>query len=546
MAESALKNGNGPALRPTTERHGTKPPNVTIDQMMDNLNAYLGKRLGLRKCHDDMCQKYGIKHSESGIWALPDIKRAYGKMQRLRTNSNRDGLSVILVKQILQHRQKCETDKSQLEYKAEKAKVRPLAEQLQNEKKDKERLLNDNDKLFKLLSTKLELKDCSGQKTPIKSSSKIEKGSLYPFKDLKKIEDQQRHYLLGESDSSSTGNPDDSDVEPETHAHVTKKNKKVRLAPVIVKNRRTEIEVDNEEEYEEEGERRTRILKKTIKKYVPYRTYQPATPDQIDKWSKELPDVYKQPRKAWQFLQRLQKIYNLHPLDGVMIANVNLRDNDQKRLTESVENRIGEFQENIEAGWEAVRTFLFELKPAEVNWARITSCMQKTGESVAEFDERFRQIWLEHAGLNDSEDLDKDTSMPLKTAFVNGLKPEVSKALKIKYDDLDSIGTSFNQIVEWSAKIERTHEVKLRALRSKTMSYNNRTMWNEHKENEDNRQSKTQGRCRYCNEEGHWVRDCKLSLKHQSDDEDNLLRRFQQLTAKQKQTLLKAVEPQGN
>ncbi|CAM4671124.1 unnamed protein product [Leuciscus chuanchicus] len=184
--------------------------------------------------------------------------------------------------------------------------------------------------------------------------------------DLKKIEDQQCHYLLEESDSSSTGNPDDSDVEPETHAHVTNKNKKVRVAPVIVKNRRTEIEVDNEEEYEEEGKRRTRI-----------------------------------------------KIYNLHPVDGVMIVNVNLKDNDRKRLTERAENRVGESQENIEAGLEAERTLLFELKPAEVNWARITSCMQKTGESVAEFEERFTQIWWEHAGLNDSEDLHQDTSMPL-------------------------------------------------------------------------------------------------------------------------------------
>ncbi|XDV39244.1 hypothetical protein PO909_008508, partial [Leuciscus waleckii] len=310
------------------------------------------------------------------------------------------------------------------------------------------------------------------QKNPIKSSSKIEKESLYPFKDLKKTEDQQRRYLLEESDSSLTWSPDYSDVESETPAHVTKKNKKVRLAPVIVKNRRTEIEVDNEEEYEEEGERRTRIVKIT-------------------------------------------KIYNLHPVDGVMIVNVNLSDNDQKRLTESVENRVGESQENIEAGWVALQTFLFELKPAEVNWARITSCMQKTGESVAEFEERFTQIWLEHAGLNDSEDLDKNTSMPLKTAFVNGLKPEVSKALKIQYDDWDSVGKSFNQIVEWSAKIERTHEVKLRALRSKTMSYHNKTMWNEHKENEDNRQSKTQRRCRYCNEEGHWH---QLVTSHQTTD----------------------------
>ncbi|KAI2646917.1 Altered inheritance of mitochondria protein 44 [Labeo rohita] len=152
-----------------------------------------------------------------------------------------------------------------------------------------------------------------------------------------------------------------------------------------------------------------------------------------------------------------------------MIVNVHLRDNDQRRLTESVERKIGESQENIEDEWEAVQTFLFELKPVEVNWAKMTSCMQKTGESVAEFEERFRQTWTEHAGVNNnSEDLSKDTSMPLKTAFVNGLKPEISHALKIKYDDWDSTGTTFIQIVEWSAKIERTQAVKLRALQSKT------------------------------------------------------------------------------
>ncbi len=49
------------ALRPTTERHGTEPPNVTIDQMLDNLNLFFDKRLGLKKCHRDMCQRHNIK-----------------------------------------------------------------------------------------------------------------------------------------------------------------------------------------------------------------------------------------------------------------------------------------------------------------------------------------------------------------------------------------------------------------------------------------------------------------------------------------------------
>ncbi|KAL0170887.1 hypothetical protein M9458_035483, partial [Cirrhinus mrigala] len=208
MAESIRNNCYGSALRPTTERHGTEPPNVTIDQMLDNLNVYLDKRLGLRKCHDDMCQRYNIKHSESGQWALPDIKRAYGKTQRLRTNTKKDGLSVVLVKQILHHLQKCETDKLQREIKAEKAKVRALAEQLQIVKEDKERLLHENDKLLTLLSKRLESK----------------------------------------SSSSSV----DSDVESSINMCVqATRNTKVRLAPVIVKNRRTEVEIDNEEEYEE-------------------------------------------------------------------------------------------------------------------------------------------------------------------------------------------------------------------------------------------------------------------------------------------------------
>ncbi|ROL51269.1 hypothetical protein DPX16_1511 [Anabarilius grahami] len=244
--------GNGPALRPTTERHGTEPSNVTIDQMMENLNEYLDKRLGLRKGQGDICQKYNIRHSENGQWALPDIKRAYGKMQCLRANTNRDGLSVILVKLIQQHLQKCETDKLLLENKAEKAKVQALAEQLQNGKKDKERLVNEKAKLLNLLSKRLESKDCSGQKSHFtRSSSKAEQEFFYPFSDLLKNKDQQDLYLLGESDSSSTVNSD-SDVN--THADIIKDNLKVRLAPVIIKNRRTEVKIDNEKEYEENGE----------------------------------------------------------------------------------------------------------------------------------------------------------------------------------------------------------------------------------------------------------------------------------------------------
>ncbi|KAI2666542.1 Archaeal Lon protease [Labeo rohita] len=167
------------------------------------------------------------------------------------------------------------------------------------------------------------------------------------------------------------------------------RNTKVRLAPVIIKNRRTEVEIDNEEEYEENGEQRTRT--------------------------------------------------------GIAFAK------------------------------DAVKEVCTGFLGLQVLCDDVDEWAEKTGESVAVFEERFRQTWKEHAGVNNnSEDLNKDTSMPLKTTFVNGLKPEISQALKIKYDDWDSIATTFIQIVEWSAKIERTQDVKLRALQSKTL-YNNRT-----------------------------------------------------------------------
>lgn len=104
--------------------------------------------MGLRKSHVDMCQRYKIKNSETGLWALPDIKKCYRKTQCILINTKKDGLSVTLVKQILRYLQNCETDKLQFENKVEKAKVRPLAEQLQNAKKDKGRLLNENNLLL--------------------------------------------------------------------------------------------------------------------------------------------------------------------------------------------------------------------------------------------------------------------------------------------------------------------------------------------------------------------------------------------------------------
>ncbi|ROL48833.1 hypothetical protein DPX16_22352 [Anabarilius grahami] len=90
------------------------------------------------------------------------------------------------------------------------------------------------------------------------------------------------------------------------------------------------FKIDNEEEYEDDGERQTQTVTKVVKKYVPHRTYQPATPEQVDKWSKDLPDMYKQPQKAWQFLQR-------RPMPNENLTSDSLVQTDE-RLSLAVHN----------------------------------------------------------------------------------------------------------------------------------------------------------------------------------------------------------------
>ncbi|GAA6106022.1 uncharacterized protein LOC113058241 [Tachysurus ichikawai] len=92
MAEISRIKVDSPALKPTTRRHGTEPPNVTIEKMMKNLNEYQDKRLEITKCYD-VCNKYSIKQSESRTWDLADIKKAYGRTQHFRANH---GWSVIV------------------------------------------------------------------------------------------------------------------------------------------------------------------------------------------------------------------------------------------------------------------------------------------------------------------------------------------------------------------------------------------------------------------------------------------------------------------
>lgn len=67
----------------------------------------------------------------------------------------------------------------------------------------------------------------------------------------------------------------------------------------------------------------------------------------------------------------------------------------------------------------------------EVKWAKMTFCKQK----ALERNDSVRFSW----NLNDVIDIYMDTGVPLKTAFVNGLKGEVPKALKILQEDWDCI-----------------------------------------------------------------------------------------------------------
>ncbi len=78
--------GNG---KTTLENGGRNPPDVTLDDIAKDLLTFFNRVECLRKTKNNIEEKYDIKNESGDYWSADDIKRAWGKTQRMDKKSDK-------------------------------------------------------------------------------------------------------------------------------------------------------------------------------------------------------------------------------------------------------------------------------------------------------------------------------------------------------------------------------------------------------------------------------------------------------------------------
>ncbi|XP_056308911.1 uncharacterized protein LOC130220710 [Danio aesculapii] len=68
----------------TLEKHGNDPPDVTLEEIAEDLLSYIGGSPHLKKTEKQIERKYSIEKEDGDHWSADDIKKAWGKTQRMK------------------------------------------------------------------------------------------------------------------------------------------------------------------------------------------------------------------------------------------------------------------------------------------------------------------------------------------------------------------------------------------------------------------------------------------------------------------------------
>ncbi|CAL8254461.1 unnamed protein product [Boreogadus saida] len=194
--------------------------------------------------------------------------------------------------------------------------------------------------------------------------------------------------------------------------------------------------------------------------------YEPSNPKDIERWSAEIDHQRRAGLQPWMQLKQLMHLYELHPNDGLAILFKHLSSTERTQIRYDVEDAMGEDGMRPEKGWEAIKAWIQKHSKAQVNWTKITQCMQKEDEGLDQFNERFFECYLLHSGQTeyDMDNIDQSTDLPLKTMYLQQVLPEIRRGVKTRLPSWDNRSCTMAEIKEFGEKVDRDEEVRIRFL----------------------------------------------------------------------------------
>ena len=296
---------------------------------------------------------------DDNLWPIDDAKRAWGKMQRM-SGKNKLPYALIILSQVTRKQkavQKAETERYCHEEKEKYEELSKELSKLRTEKAETDRqLLVEKNKVRALAEDVISRKAEKLLMTQagINASDKLTLPgeTLYPFHEMREVAQTATRKMLQSAMAPHT----DSDVCEDSDDGMDL-NGPARLRPLTIRH------AGGNAVY----------------------SYKPAKPQDIDLWSKDMQHPRKSGMETWSKINRLRNIYQLHPLDGVAMMCTVLNASEANKIRRVVESGLGENQQKIDEGWQALREFIQSSTNASTDWAKIAACKQKINEAVDDF-----------------------------------------------------------------------------------------------------------------------------------------------------------------
>ncbi len=151
---------------------------------------------------------------------------------------------------------------------------------------------------------------------------------------------------------------------------------------------------------------------------------------------------------------------------------------------------------------EGILKILKNILGPKIDWSRITTCVQRKEETVSEYTERFCQSAVIYSGIVDDPESVLDDKGPLVRIWSDGLVAEYRKALP--FLDLTWSNRTLRSNLDRLATWERDADVKAK-VRVAAATFNTTK--------QDNRWSKRESKCKYCEKFGQWEKECRKKLQ---------------------------------